>query len=369
MKPGEANGVEFTAGRSKPGSRVVSFPRGRSLTASTSWLRRPFRASGRSSDPADLTGRSLDRYQILELVGEGGMGSVYRAWDTRLKRFVAVKVLVDDAGNAEMRLARFSREIQMIAGLSHPSILEIHDYGTCRGISYAVMELLRGRNLRERLKGRPMTPNATIEIGIAVAEGLGAAHRRGVLHRDIKPENIFITSSGEVKILDFGLACSVEPAGTETDTESMPDMLTCPGTVLGTTGYMSPEQLRGDTLDPRCDIFSLGCVLYEMLSGSNPFRRATRVDTMAAVLSENARELGKIRADLPPVLDRIVERCLEKNLDRRFESARDIAFALRAIADSSTRPTKIKGPGRYHPRRWRDLISADTIRRFRSSMD
>jgi len=281
-----------------------------------------------------LVGQTLGRYRIVSLLGAGGMGSVYRARDPELGRDVAIKVLLDPATEDPQRLERFNREIRTVARLSHPHIVEIFDFGQVDGVPYAVMELLHGHTLREKLRGRPQPLDRALDIGMAVAGGLGAAHKQGVIHRDIKPENIFVTSRGKVKILDFGLARDVITADPEDQTASIPAELTSPGTVVGTTGYMSPEQVRGQTLDGRSDIFSLGCVLYEMLGGVNPFRRETRVDTQSAILDHDPPPLTELRPALPPALDLIVGRCLRKNPDERFESARDLAFAMQALSES-----------------------------------
>lgn len=300
-----------------------------------------------------LVGRQLDRFEIVSLLGAGGMGSVYRARDPQLKRDVAIKVLPEGSEDDPGRLERFHREIRTVARLSHTNIVKIHDFGRADGVSYAVMELLRGKNLRARMHGKPLAVAHAVEVAIAVANGLGAAHREGILHRDVKPENIFLTSAGEVKVLDFGLARDVRAASPEAETESMNPSLTIPGTIVGTTGYMSPEQIRAKTLDARSDIFSLGCVMYEMLAGSNPFRRDTRADTMSAILEHHPPPLTELRPTLPPALDLIVARCLEKNPDDRFESARDVAFALQALSGSG--PVQPDPPARPW---WRRMTAA-----------
>jgi serine/threonine-protein kinase len=283
---------------------------------------------------AELAGRKLGRYEIGNLLGAGGMGSVYRARDTELKRDVAVKVLTDADTGDPNRLERFNREIQTVARLDHPNILEIHDFGHDDGVAYAVMELLKGRNLRQLIRRRLLPVDQALEIAVAVAEGLGAAHHQGVLHRDIKPENIFVTSDGTVKILDFGLARHVRPSDPDAETAPLEAELTTPGTVVGTTAYMSPEQVRGRDLDARSDIFSLGCVLYEMFSGAHPFYRDTRADTMSAILNEKPKPLSENRADLPPAVELIIAQCLNKNPEDRFDSARDVAFALQALSEN-----------------------------------
>ena len=285
---------------------------------------------------AGLFGRMLDRYEIVTLLGAGGMGSVDRARDIQLKRDVAIKVISDGAEADPGRVKRFDREIRTVARLSHPNILEIHDFGHVDGISYAVMELLKGRNLRQLVRKRQLPIDRALEIGISVADGLGAAHHQGVLHRDIKPENIFVTSDGGVKILDFGLARDVTCSEPTAETASFESSLTTPGTVVGTTAYMSPEQVRGKKLDARSDIFSLGCVLYEMFSGTHPFRRETRVDTISAILNDEPKSISETRTDLPPAVEVIIGRCLNKDSEQRFDSARDVAYALGAMSQSQT---------------------------------
>jgi len=281
-----------------------------------------------------LVGRSLDRYEIVSLLGAGGMGAVYRARDTEMGRDVAIKVLPEPTEENSTRIERFNREINTVARLSHPNIVEIYDHGVSDGMSYAVMEFLKGRDLRERMRGRALPLDTALDIGVAVANALGEAHNQGVLHRDIKPENIFVTSNGGVKILDFGLAREVRRADSAIDTKTYESSLTAEGAVVGTTGYMSPEQVRGYPLDPRSDIFSLGCVLYETLSGVHPFRRETRVDTQSALLNHDPAPLTELRPDLPPMLDLVVNRCLRKDPDERFESAKDVAFAMQALSQS-----------------------------------
>lgn len=290
-----------------------------------------------------LVGRTLDRYEIVRLLGAGGMGWVYRARDTSLKRDVALKVLSETADDDTHRQQRFDREIRAVARLSHPNIVEIYDYGRAEGVSYAVMELLRGRDLRQYMGGKPLPIERAIDIGVAIANGLGAAHHEGILHRDIKPANIFITSAGDVKILDFGLVRYLETANSDSETKIDETSLTSPGAVVGTSGYMSPEQVRGRPVDERSDIFSLGCVLFEMLSGTSPFRRETRADTMSATLTDRPPSLTELRPTLAPAVALIVARCLEPDPNDRFEAARDVAFALQTL--SGDRPVRSRHVG------------------------
>ncbi len=281
-----------------------------------------------------LVGRRLGRYEVVAFLGAGGMGSVYRGRDLELDREVAIKVVAESFRDDPERLHRFDREIRAVARLSHPNVVEIHDFGTCDGISFAVMELLKGQTLRERLRGRPIPLPVALEIGAAIANGLGAAHHEGILHRDVKPENVFIARDGAIKLLDFGLARQVGRHDPDAETASVASDLTSSGKVVGTTAYMSPEQLRGQSLDQRSDVFSLGCVLYEMLTGEHPFRRGTTADTVSAILGAEPPPLAECRPDLPPALDLVITRCLAKHPDERFESARDVAFALTAFSES-----------------------------------
>jgi len=281
-------------------------------------------------------GTRLGAYEILGPLGAGGMGEVYRARDARLDRAVAVKVLpVHLAGDAGLR-ARFEREAKAVAALSHPHILAIHDFGTQDGIAYAVMELLEGQSLRERLDGGALPLRKAVELAGQMAQGLAAAHEKGVVHRDVKPENLFVTTDGRVKILDFGLARH-EPPRANDDASPTLTRETDPGTVMGTVGYMSPEQVRGAAVDHRSDIFSLGCILYEMLTGARAFRRGTAAESMTAILREEPPEIPAAIAEAVPAVARILRHCLEKAPGERFQSARDLAFDLDAALQGSGR--------------------------------
>ena len=297
-------------------------------------------------------GTRLGNYEIVTLLGAGGMGEVYRAQDTKLGRQVAIKVLPASLAEDRELLRRFEGEARAIAALSHPNVIGIYDFARSESLAYAVMELLEGENLRDRLKGGALPPRRVIEIGIAVARGLGAAHERGITHRDLKPENIFLTKDGRVKVLDFGLAKQHPNLRGESPTETMAthalaDPATEPGMVLGTVGYMSPEQVRGEAVDSRSDIFSFGVVLHEMLSGQRPFQGASPVQTMAAILDQDPPELTASRGALPPALERVVGHCLEKRPEARFQSMKDIAFALEHLNATTSgvlgRPA-IRGP-------------------------
>jgi eukaryotic-like serine/threonine-protein kinase len=278
-------------------------------------------------------GSKLGPYEIIAPIGAGGMGEVFRARDGKLARDVAIKVLPERVAQHPDALARFEREAKAVAALSHPNILAIHDFGSHDGTAYAVMELLEGKTLRERLRTGDLPVRKAVEQALQIAHGLAATHAKGIVHRDLKPENIFITTDGRVKILDFGLARqTLVVRDNDTPTESRH---TAPGTVLGTVGYMSPEQVKGKLADHRSDIFSLGCVLYEMLSGQRAFQRDTTAETMTAILNEDPPDIAASKPAIHPTLEHIVRHCLEKNPEERFQSARDLAFGLETAVASS----------------------------------
>ena len=281
-------------------------------------------------------GSRLGPYEIVAPLGAGGMGEVYKARDTRLGRDAAVKVLPERlAGDADA-LARFEREARAVAALSHPNILGIFDFGTDGTIVYAAMELLEGENLRERLSGGALPQRKAIDYALQIASGLAAAHEKGIVHRDLKPENIFVTHDGRIKLLDFGLAkvLSVENAATSAPTAALG---TEPGVVMGTVGYMSPEQVRGRPADHRSDIFSFGTILYEMLSGKRAFHGDSAAETMAAIAKEDPPDLSTATPSVSPALDGVVRHCLEKSPGERFQSARDLAFALQSVSGLSSK--------------------------------
>ncbi len=284
-------------------------------------------------------GTRLGPYEILSLLGAGGMGQVYRARDPRLGREVAIKTIAPHLAAEPDALARFQREARAIAALSHPNILAIHDLGTQDDVWFLVTELLEGETLRERLSGAALPWRTAVDIAVAVAEGLTGAHARGIVHRDLKPENVFLTSDRRVKILDFGLVRHAPALAGSAETGSPTlSASTEPGRLVGTVGYMSPEQIQGRPPDARSDIFSLGCVVHEMLSGRRLFHKATDAETLAAILKDAPPALSECGTAVPAELEHVVLQCLEKNRDERFQSARDLAFALRAIF-SSTTPT------------------------------
>jgi len=279
----------------------------------------------------------IAQYTIVSKIGTGGMGEVYRARDTRLDREVAIKIVLTSFSNDSDRLKRFEQEARATSALNHPNILTVYDVGTYEESPFIVAELLEGEELRQRLDEGPIPLRKTIDYAQQIVSGLTAAHEKGVVHRDLKPENLFITSDDRVKILDFGLAklraAKLEASSSEDATRRA---ITSPGVVMGTVGYMSPEQVRGQTTDHRSDIFSFGTILHEMLTGRRAFRRETMADTMTAILKEEPEELAETNPNISPSLERIVRRCLEKKPERRFQSTSDLGFALEALSARSS---------------------------------
>ena len=298
-------------------------------------------------------GTKLGPYEIVSLLGSGGMGEVYRARDSRLKREVAIKVLPQAMSLDADRLRRFEQEALATAALNHPNILAVFDIGAVEGSPYVVSELLEGETLRERLRSGSVAVRKALDYALQIAHGLAAAHEKGIVHRDLKPENLFLTKDGRLKILDFGLAklTQAEP-GAHT---SLPTVThgTEAGVVLGTAGYMSPEQVRGLVLDARSDIFSFGAILYEMLSGKRAFHGDTPADTMSAILKEDPPDLTETNRNISPALERIVQHCLEKNPEARFHSASDIAFDLEHLSGLSSTTTRVTAVGAAGPSRRR----------------
>ena len=286
-------------------------------------------------------GTKLGEYEVQSLLGMGGMGEVYRARDTRLAREVAIKVLPSFYSSDPDRLRRFERfeqEARAAAALTHPNILAVFQMGTYEGAPYFVSELLEGSTLRENLVRGPMPFLKAIDIGVQVARGLAAAHEKGIVHRDLKPENLFITKDGRVKILDFGLAKLIQPSSSPSHSALTASTGTEAGMVMGTVGYMAPEQVRGLTVDHRADVFAFGAILYEMLSGKRAFQQPTSAETMNSILNDDPLGISQLRPSIPPALQRVVHRCLEKNPEQRFQSASDLAFALEALSDSGGLP-------------------------------
>ena len=289
----------------------------------------------------------LGPYKIIALIGAGGMGEVYRARDTRLLRDVALKVLPESFTADPDRLRRFEQEARAVAALNHPNIVSVYDVGNAGGVHYIVSELLEGETLRQLISPSGMAVRKTTELGIQLAQGLAAAHEQGIVHRDLKPENIFVTRNGRLKILDFGLAKLRRPQTIAETVDGVTLGETNAGQVLGTIGYMSPEQVRGDAADHRSDIFSFGSILYEMLYGQRAFKHNTGAETMTAILNEEPSEFSGRSLAIPPGLERIVRHCMEKQAGQRFQSAHDIAFALESVAGiSSTTSTLAAAPAR-----------------------
>ena len=307
-------------------------------------------------------GARFGPYEILGSVGAGGMGEVYRARDPRLGREVAVKVLPPQFAGDPDRLRRFELEARAAGALNHPNVLGVLDLGSENGHPYVVSELLEGETLRQRLRVAALTPKKAMEVAVQIAHGLAAAHDKGIVHRDLKPENLFVTREGRLKILDFGLAKLSRDGSPEDevtlasgDTPAAGDgAATEAGAILGTVGYMSPEQVRGLPADARSDIFSFGVVLYEMVSGRRPFARDTHAETLTAILKDDPPELAETHPNVPPALERVVRRCLEKSPDERFHSARDVAYAIDALSSSSP-GRAVPGPVAAAPRARRVL--------------
>jgi serine/threonine-protein kinase len=297
------------------------------------------------SAPTLEPGARLGPYNVVALIGSGGMGEVYRARDPRLGREVAIKVLSPRTGGGDPTL-RLDREARAVAALNHPNILAVYDVGVADRVPYVVSELLEGETLRARLRSGPLPWPAGVDLGRQAASGLAAAHDKGIVHRDLKPENLFLTRDGRLKILDFGLARQVVTPANPTDTPTTP-LLTQPGTVLGTVGYMAPEQVRGRAVDARSDVFSFGAVLYEMLSGRRAFTGGSSVETMNAILTEEPPSLSG--GEVPAGLERIVLRCLGKEPDARFSSARDLAAALDAFANAGSAQQTAHAPASAAP--------------------
>src|ERR1700719_2018891 len=311
-------------------------------------------------------GTKLGPYEIVSPLGAGGMGEVYRARDARLGRDVAIKVLPTSFSSDSDRLRRFEQEARAAGALNHANILAIYDIGPHEGAPSLVPELLDGETLREPLQSGPLPLRKALEVAVQVARGISAAHEKGIVHRDLKPANLFLTTDGRVKILDFGLAKLKQPedtgaAETQARTKTV-DAETEPGMVLGTVGYMSPEQVRGKPADARSDIFSLGTILYEMLSGERPFQRDSSADTMAAILKEDPPELSNEGRKIPPGVERIVRHCLEKDPAERFQSARDLAFDLETLSGTST-AAAARGPvaTKLQPQKWLAPIVAALV--------
>ena len=298
-------------------------------------------------------GTNIGDYEVQSLLGAGGMGEVYRARDLRLRREVAIKVLPSFLASNPDRLRRFEQEATAAAALNHPNILAVYQLGTYGGAPYLVSELLEGSTLRELMTRGPLAQRKAVDYAIQISRGLAAAHEKGIVHRDLKPENLFVTKDGRVKILDFGLAKLTRAAHSSEHSAPTIGNATEPGVVMGTVGYMSPEQVRGESTDNRTDIFAFGAILYEMLAGKRAFRQPTSAETMTAILNDDPPGISQVMPATSLALRRVVHRCLEKNPEQRFQSASDLSFALEALSDSTnSSPGALTIPSKRGSRSW-----------------
>src|SRR5262247_1516220 len=286
---------------------------------------------------AVVIGTKFDRYEIISPLGAGGMGQVYLARDTRLERKVALKLLLEERTKDDQRLLRFEQEARAASALNHPNIITIYEIGDFDSTHFIATEFIEGMTLRKILADGRMPTIASLDVAIQIASALSAAHEAGIIHRDIKPENVMLRRDGIVKVLDFGLAKLTEHrrGSVIPKASTIGCVNTDPGTVLGTVGYMAPEQARGQEADHRADIFSFGTILYEMLSGRRAFCSESAVDVMNAILREEPPEFGETNTNVSPQLEKIVRRCLEKQPERRFQSASDLGFGLEALSSTS----------------------------------
>ena len=297
--------------------------------------------------PAPAVGTTLSHYKILQKLGAGGMGEVYLAEDLRLRRQVALKFLPEDLTRDADRRRRFAQEARAAAGIDHPHIAAIYEIDEVDGCTVIAMEYVRGQSLREAISIRKLEPLQALELAVQVADALAKAHERGIVHRDLKPENIMVSEDGYVKVIDFGLAKLLDPlSGTQPGVSSSPDadtetqsrVYTSQGRILGTVAYMSPEQARGSEVDARSDIFSFGVVLYEMLSGEDPFRRPSAVETLTAILRDTPPPLNLPTAHTPPELQRVLRKALAKDPPERYQNMKELSSDIRLMRERLARP-------------------------------
>ncbi len=333
------------------------------LLASSDDVRSSFLAQLSTPRVTLTAGTRLGEYEVKALLGSGGMGEVYRARDSRLGRDVAIKVLPSFLSSDPDRLRRFEQEARASAALNHPNILAVYQMGTYEGAPYLVSELLEGETLREPIRRGRFAVRKAIDYAVQIARGLAAAHEKGIVHRDLKPENLFVTKDGRVKILDFGLAKLTQPRSSSEHSALMLTEGTEAGVMMGTVGYMSPEQVRGQPADHRADIFAFGAILYEMLAGKRAFQKPSSPETMTAILNEEPPGISQVVPNLPPPLQRVVHRCLEKNPEQRFQSASDLAFALDALSESggSSSSAKVSYAATGVGKRWKRIVPSALV--------